>query len=1230
MTKQNKGRKLFAVSASAALVASAIVPVASASADFADADKIASWAVDAVNYASEQGIIGGKPGNVFDPTGDVLRGEAAKMLALAGDLEIEEEATADFSDVEADAWYTPFIAAAVEAGIIQGKGEGKFAPNDKLTRAEAAVLFTKLYPELEAGDEDLSSFPDSKGLAAWKANALKVAVNNGIINGKGDKLAADDNISRQEFAVIVYRALEATGNLVGDVDPIEEAVEAVTEAVKAAAEFKEVTADNAEEAQAALDTLTEALDTLNALIEENEVELTEEQAAALAAAEAVAAQLEAAIEDLTGTEVAIVSATAVNKTKVEVKFNTEIDAAAAENFTIEGASVTAATLSEDKKSVALDVTGLDYGKEYTVAVAGILVAGEATEIASAKFTTPTVDALWNLVVEPAEASITADGADNTTVTFKLVNKETNTVDENADNVVLKVSTTYGSLANDRVTIQDGQAQVTLTSEFSVKNLTSKIDAQIIEAGKDYQELIGKVVGTATVQMKIAASDVATKSVISSESNQADRVTVFFDSAVALSDFVETDTYGNLLYNVTTVDAGTVTYYAEDGTSSTTYSAADHNLTADASKKAQKSVAFQTAVTTGGEIAQINHVVKTNGAKTALAVTQETTGNPALSTSSGNFGAADKLIQGFRPVSGNSNAIEVILADPNLIGGNELEDNTRVYVQGNIKNSAGKVTTSESNFVLTDARNPEVTKVSAQGMNQVVAQFSESVVASGDTSYRFDGLATSINEFDNGTPNESDIVIGKFNALTLEDNRNIATITLNNGYDADPTDANNPLGYFAAGNHSIQVVGLRDHANTSDQTSNIGTTQTLQFNVKADTTRPTATVKTDSPEQFRVTFDKELAEAAATVGTSLVVEIYDADADEWYPVDNSGSGTHPAIINAQTFDISKVSGSSTYVLEAKTDWTEVFETSANNVNYNNFKFRISVAKDALTNKANGLKNNKALTLDLSASGSALLTKDVTSPKISDIIETTDKGIYEVVMSEPVKLPGVDDEDTPSETQTSVSAGNLPSPVVTFIGKDKDGKEVEFQGIVRTSTGYTSADLSDKAFEVEWVPNAAGKTPQDIVDAGGSETWTLAVASISDDIGNTAETLTKTFKLAKTPTSTVAFEINDTGIAGNAITITYSTAIVRDGGANDATSLSQYTLNGGTLPVGTDIQAVDLIDAATGTAGQDGVYESVIITLPGTVTLPAINTITVNKNLLNTKGTKLTGQFEWVLQ
>lgn len=141
----------------------------------------------------------------------------------------------------------------------------------------------------------------------------------------------------------------------------------------------------------------------------------------------------------------------------------------------------------------------------------------------------------------------------------------------------------------------------------------------------------------------------------------------------------------------------------------------HNLTADTAKAVQKA--------TTGSIT--NHAVKVHDPA-----------NTALDSVAISQGGTPFEIQGFKPVDGNANAIEVLLKDPNL-GGTALTDNEKVEIVANITNSLKRVTESKASFVLTDARTPEVTSVKAEGMNKVVVQFSEAVA---DGKVRFDGQA----------------------------------------------------------------------------------------------------------------------------------------------------------------------------------------------------------------------------------------------------------------------------------------------------------------------------------------------------------------------------------------------------------------------------------------------------------------------------------------------------------
>ncbi|WP_449403047.1 hypothetical protein [Exiguobacterium artemiae] len=230
------------------------------------------------------------------------------------------------------------------------------------------------------------------------------------------------------------------------------------------------------------------------------------------------------------------SAKAIGKEKVEVSFSRAVDSVKADNFKIAGGTVKSATLSSNKKSAVLEVEGLGYGKRYTVDAKGILVGGAARDLGSLSFMTQSVENIWMLDVSSKASSILANGSDNTEVTFQLKNKSTGDVDLKADDIVLKLSTSFGSLAKERVTIQDGKATVLLTSEFSNTDLEAIIDAQVIEtANGEYKDLIGKITGEAKVKFStvmVTPAPVEMINILAAESNQADRVTIFLNQAVS--------------------------------------------------------------------------------------------------------------------------------------------------------------------------------------------------------------------------------------------------------------------------------------------------------------------------------------------------------------------------------------------------------------------------------------------------------------------------------------------------------------------------------------------------------------------------------------------------------------------------------------------------------------------------------------------------------------------------
>lgn len=1031
MAKNKSFNKLMAGTMTAAMVAGVVAPVAASAAENAFKDVPADhWSAKAINDMTQKGIIVGIGEGLFGFGQDVTRAQVATFMVKAKGLQ-NETATPSFSDVDASSPYAKFIGIAEKNKIMAGLGDGKFGPNEKLTRAQMAQLIVNAYG-FKADEKNKQTFSDIDNLSwATAKSSIETLASLKVVSGVGEgKFDPNGVVSRQQAAQFIYNAMTYK--------PAEQV------------------------------------------------------------------------------EVKVTSVKALSKTSVEVKFDNKVDAVKAENFTINGAAVKSATLSEDKKTATLDVSGLELDTKYSVAIKDVLVNTKKLDLGTHEFQTLSVADLWELKVDVKDAQLDADGADNTEVTFSLIDKATNKVDEKADDIVLALNTTYGNLAHNRVTIQDGKATVVLTSEFSPKELTAKIDAQLIEASEDYKHLIGKVLGTTNIKFVPAATGGGIEqrqlSVVKAESNQADRVVAYFDKDVTLADFVATTSTGDL------------------------------KLTAD--KKA--------------------YVLKNN-----VSVEQD--------------GA--KKIKGIRAVSGNKKAVELILEKDSV-----LTDNKEVTVKANV------TVPSETKFVLTDARVPEVTSVKAEGLNTLKVKFSEAVA---EGTFKIDG------QFDSS---KFDVTYGEFNPVTFQDDRNVATITLKDTYKEAAKGAK--AGFFTPGKHSLQVSSLKDFAALTDN-ANIGSTQNLSFDVAEDKTKPSAAVKVESPEQFRVAFSKGIKEQDLQNLIKLQKQEVNAEtkAVEWKTTD-------------VPFKVKKVA-SGDYVIELTKDWTEIYNTKGTKNNYYNDKYRIQIAKDTLTSATNGEKNDE-LNLSLNYDGSALNTPDTKSPVIKDIVGTDVLGKFVVTMDEPVKLAGKDDAgETLNQDQTK-----LPETSVQFIGKDKDGKTVTFDGTVGGyADGHTGADMS---FEVSW--NAGETTPQTVVDAGGNTVWTVVVKSLSDDVGNTAATVTKDFAIKKTPeaeTKDTPFKIvtvtGEEKDANDVVTITFTEGVQFKGGVHDATNPAQYTLNGQKLPTGTQISVEDVVKKDA-----EG-FETVVITLPkGQLKNSTSNTITVNKNLTSHDGSVLEGGFEKTFQ
>lgn|GEM_PF-2204557 len=113
--------------------------------DAPDQAEIPGYAVEAVAQARAAGLLVGDDNGAFRPNANLTRAELAVIVARAAGLEVSAGAVPSFQDADSiPAWAQPSVAAAVEAGLMTGRGNGLFAPADATTRAEAVTLVLKL------------------------------------------------------------------------------------------------------------------------------------------------------------------------------------------------------------------------------------------------------------------------------------------------------------------------------------------------------------------------------------------------------------------------------------------------------------------------------------------------------------------------------------------------------------------------------------------------------------------------------------------------------------------------------------------------------------------------------------------------------------------------------------------------------------------------------------------------------------------------------------------------------------------------------------------------------------------------------------------------------------------------------------------------------------------------------------------------------------------------------
>ena len=161
-------------------------------------------------------FVNGYPDGTVKPTGDVTRAEVAAILYRVMDadcVKTYETTRCSFSDVVRGDWFNTYVATLENAGVIvDTRTNGKFRPNEAITRAELAAMLAQFADIKSAAN----SFNDVSA-RHWASDEIAVCAKMGWINGYPDgSFRPDATITRAEMMAMINRALDRTPKSVSD------------------------------------------------------------------------------------------------------------------------------------------------------------------------------------------------------------------------------------------------------------------------------------------------------------------------------------------------------------------------------------------------------------------------------------------------------------------------------------------------------------------------------------------------------------------------------------------------------------------------------------------------------------------------------------------------------------------------------------------------------------------------------------------------------------------------------------------------------------------------------------------------------------------------------------------------------------------------------------------------------------------------------------------------------
>ncbi len=169
------------------------------------------WARHPIEYLYKMKIISGREDGRFYPNNPISREEFVKLIVLAFDIPISV-GDSKFIDVSNQSWYEQYVNAAYNAGIVTGINTNEFGIGQPLTRQQMAVIIDRALSKAKKDisiDREVIEITDIDMIDMYARDSVKNLYGKGIVKGMGEgRFEPKSEVTRAQASQIIYNILE--------------------------------------------------------------------------------------------------------------------------------------------------------------------------------------------------------------------------------------------------------------------------------------------------------------------------------------------------------------------------------------------------------------------------------------------------------------------------------------------------------------------------------------------------------------------------------------------------------------------------------------------------------------------------------------------------------------------------------------------------------------------------------------------------------------------------------------------------------------------------------------------------------------------------------------------------------------------------------------------------------------------------------------------------------------